>query len=236
MAFLTSVPPFDNKLVRQAFNWAIDRQRLAHEVFLDFAKPIDLQWSASSPAYDASKNQVYSFDPDKAKALLQQAGVSNLQTNIIVTSANPLNALGFLQIYQAALAQLGVTLNIQTFEPASWAAAVLGHGYDAMYATPDVQAQMLPISNLNGPTWRPNPNNTNFNEPEWQMLFSQAASEANLDKQKTLYAEINDYILDQSWAMPISTNPQIMVGTAKLHGVEANQYGAWYFTNAWLDS
>ena len=29
MAFLTSVKPFDNKLVRQAFNWAIDRQRNA---------------------------------------------------------------------------------------------------------------------------------------------------------------------------------------------------------------
>jgi ABC-type transport system substrate-binding protein len=68
------------------------------------------------------------------------------------------------------------------------------------------------------------------------MLFSQAASEANPDKQKTLYASINDYILDQSWAMPISSNPQIMVGTAKLHGVEPNQYGAWYFTNAWLES
>jgi peptide/nickel transport system substrate-binding protein len=235
MAFLTSVPPFDNKLVRQAFNWAIDRQRLAHEVFLDFAKPVDLQWSASSPAYDAAKNQTYTFDLDKAKSLLQQAGVSNLQTNVIVTSANPLNALGFLQIYQAALARLGVTLNIQTYEPASWAAAVLGHGYNAMYATPDVQAQMLPISNLNGPTWRPNPNNTNFNEPEWQMLFSQAASQADPDKQKTLYATINDYILDQSWAMPISSNPQIMVGTTKLHGVQPNQYGAWYFTNAWLE-
>ncbi len=115
MAFLTSVPPFDNKLVRQAFNWAIDRQRLAHEVFLDFAQPIDLQWSASSPAYDASKNQTYTFDTDKAKSLLQQAGVSNLQTNVIVTSANPLNELGFLQIYQAGLAAVGVTLNIQTY-------------------------------------------------------------------------------------------------------------------------
>ncbi|MBV9581841.1 MAG: ABC transporter substrate-binding protein [Chloroflexi bacterium] len=236
MAFLTTVPPFDNKQVRQAFNWAIDRQRLAHEVFLDFAQPVDLQWSPSSPAYDASKNQTYSYDLDKAKSLLQQAAVSNLQTNVIVTTANPLNALGFLQIYQAALAQLGVTLNIQTFEPGSWAAAVIGHNYNAMYATPDVEAQMLPISNLNGPTWRPSPNNTNWNPPEWQTLFNQAASEADPDKQKTLYASINDYILDQSWAMPISSNPQIMVGTAKLHGVEPNQYGAWYFTNAWLES
>src|SRR5713226_9633749 len=51
LAFLTSVPPFDNKLVRQAFNWAIDRQRNADQVFLGFAQPVNLQWSSSSPAY-----------------------------------------------------------------------------------------------------------------------------------------------------------------------------------------
>ena len=235
IAFLTSLQPFDNKLVRQALNWAIDRQRLAHEVFLDFAQPIDLQWSPSSPAYDTNKNSVYTFDLDRAKSLLQQAGASAINTNVIVYASSPLDTLGFLEIYQAALAQIGVTLNIQTYEPAAWAAAVLGHNYNAMYATGDVQAQLLPISNLNGPTWRPNPNNTDWNPQQWQDMFSQIATEADQDKQKTLYGMMNDYILDQSWAMPIATNPQILVGTAKVHGVEPNQYGAWYFTNAWLE-
>jgi peptide/nickel transport system substrate-binding protein len=236
LAFLTSVPPFDNKLVRQAFNWAIDRQRNADQVFLGFAQPINLQWSPSSPAYDAEKNKTYTFNLDKAKALLQQAGVSNLETEVVTTVAGPLNSLGFLQIYQADLAKIGVKLNITTFDPASWAAAVLGHNYKAMYATGDVVANLLPINNLNGPTWRPSPNNTDWNTPEWKDLFAQVASEADPAKQKTLYGRLNDYILDQSWAMPMATNPQVLVGTPKLKGVTVNQYGAWYFTDAWLDS
>jgi peptide/nickel transport system substrate-binding protein len=236
LAFLTTVPPFDNKLVRQAFNWAIDRQRNADQVFQGFAQPINLQWSPSSPAYDAEKNKTYTFNLDKAKALLQQAGVSNLQTEIITTAAGPLNSLGFLQIYQADLAQIGVKLNITTYDPASWAASVLGHKYNAMYATGDVVANLLPINNLNGPTWRPSPNNTDWNPPEWKDLFAQVATEADPAKQKTLYAKLNDYILDQSWAMPMATNPQVLVGTTKLKGVSVNQYGAWYFTDAWLDS
>ncbi len=236
MAFLTSVKPFDNKVVRQAFNWAINRQRNAAQVFQGFAQPLNLQWSPSSPAYDAEKNKGYSFDLDKSKSLLQQAGVSNLETDVIVSAASPLNSLGFLQIYQADLASIGVKLNIKAYDPATWAGNVLGHTYNAMYATGDVIANLLPINNLNGPTWRPSPNNTEWDTPEWKDIIAQVASEPDPAKQKTLYARMNDYILDQSWAMPFATNPQILVATNKLKGVTTNQYGAWYFTDAWLDS
>ena len=236
LAFRTTVAPFDNKLVRQAFNWAIDRQRNAEQIFQGFAQPINLQWSPSSPAYDAEKNKTYTFNLDKARALLQQAGISALETDIIVTTANPLNSLGFLQIYQADMAKIGVTLNIKTFDPASWAGAVLGHNYNAMYATGDVVAHLHPINNLNGPTWRPNPNNTEFDEPEWKEILAQVATEADPVKQKAVFARMNDYILDQSWAMPLATNPQMLVGNTKLKGVAVNQYAAWYFTEAWLDT
>jgi peptide/nickel transport system substrate-binding protein len=236
MAFLTSVKPFDNKLVRQAFNWAIDRERNAKQVFQGIAQPIDLQWSPSSPAYDAAKNQTYTFDLDKARALLQQAGASSLSTDVIVTAASPLNSLGFLQIYQADLAKIGVTLNIKAYDPATWAGNVLGHTYNAMYATGDVVANLLPINNLNGPTWRPNPNNTDWDTPEWKDLIAQVATEPDPGKQKTLYGRMNDYILDQAWAMPFATNPQILVTTNKVKGMTLNQYGAWYFTDASLDT
>jgi peptide/nickel transport system substrate-binding protein len=234
-AFLCSQSPFDNKVVRQAFNWSINRPRIA-ATFQGFSQPIDLQWYTSAPAYDASKNNAYTFDLAKAKSLLNQAGVSNLSTEIIVTQANPLNSLGGLQIYQADLATLGVTLKITTYDPASWAGHVLGHDYNAMYATPDVAANLYPIENLNGPTWRPAPNNTAWNQPEWTDLFNQVASEADPAKQKVLYAKLNDYILDQSWAMPIAYGPAFRVSTSKVKGLTTNQYGAWYYTEAYLEA
>jgi peptide/nickel transport system substrate-binding protein len=234
LAFLTSVKPFDNKVVRQAFNWAIDRERNASQVFEGFAQPLNLQWSPSSPAFNADKNKTYTHDLDKAKSLLDQAGVSGLSTDIIVASASPLNTLGFLQIYQADLAKIGVTLNIRGYDPATWAANVLGHTYNAMYATGDVVANLLPINNLNGPTWRPSPNNTDWDTPEWKDFIQKVATEPDPAKQKTLYAAMNDYILDQSWAMPFATNPQILVTKSNVQGITINQYGAWYFTEAYL--
>src|SRR5947208_16847565 len=46
-----------------------------------------------------------------------------------------------------------------------------------MYATGDVVANLLPINNLNGPTWRPSPNNTDWDTPEWRDIISQVATE-----------------------------------------------------------
>ena len=230
-----SLPNLDNVKVRQALNWAIDRKHITDTVFQGLTEPEDLVWTKSSAAFEDAKRTKYNFDLDKAKALLVEAGVSNLKFELTYNTGTPSDA-GLVQIYQADLAKIGVTLNIKTYDPATWAGNVLGHTYNAMYATGDVVANLLPINNLNGPTWRPSPNNTDWDTPEWKDLVAQVATEPDPAKQKTLYATMNDYILDQSWAMPMATNPQILVATNKVKGVTTNQYGAWYFTEAWLDA
>src|SRR5579859_6774379 len=76
-------PPTDNKLVRQAINYAINRQRFTDTVMKGFTgEPRALPWAKSSPAFDATKNKAYAFDLDKAKSLLAQSGVSNIAFDI----------------------------------------------------------------------------------------------------------------------------------------------------------
>jgi peptide/nickel transport system substrate-binding protein len=77
VAFNTTQPPFDNKQVRQAFNHAIDRKRFADTVLIGTGEPRNLPWAPQSPAYDASKNTRYAYDPEKAKSLLAQAGLAS---------------------------------------------------------------------------------------------------------------------------------------------------------------
>jgi ABC-type transport system substrate-binding protein len=56
-----------NKLLRQAMQYSIDRQRIADTVLLKLSDATELPWFPTSPAYDAVRNQTYGFDLDKAK-------------------------------------------------------------------------------------------------------------------------------------------------------------------------
>ena len=60
-------------MVRQAFNYAFNRQYFAQTIYQGTATASSLPWSTSSPAYEADKTNHYAFDLDKAKSLLAQA-------------------------------------------------------------------------------------------------------------------------------------------------------------------
>src|SRR5262249_13477106 len=80
---------FSDKRVRQAMNYAFDRQRVASSVLQGLVGgAIALPWPQNSPAFDASKNSTYAFDLNKAAALLKEAGVSHLETEITYSTAN----------------------------------------------------------------------------------------------------------------------------------------------------
>ena len=75
-----TVAPFDNKAVRQALQYAINKQNIADAVFYDNytlgAGPI----APGILGYDASLASTYSYDPEKAKQMLSDAGVSNIRS------------------------------------------------------------------------------------------------------------------------------------------------------------
>jgi ABC-type transport system substrate-binding protein len=67
--------PFDNKLVRQACNYAINRDKLA-KLYSGAAVPLNQIYPRGMPGYEANANY-YPYDPAKAKQLLAQAGYPN---------------------------------------------------------------------------------------------------------------------------------------------------------------
>src|SRR5215471_10865196 len=153
----TRTPPFDDKRVRQAMNYALDRKRFTDSIFKGVATPIDLAWSQSSPAFDASKNKVYPYDLDKARALLKDAGVSNVETDMLVIGIAQPQLLQFTQIYQASLGEIGVKLNIKNMEQAAWLDVVINKKpeYTGFWGSSDTFANVSPGSLFSlSPGWR----------------------------------------------------------------------------------
>src|SRR5262249_29248744 len=79
----TTRAPTDNKVLRQALNYVIDRQRIVSTVYLGTGAPECLPWETNSLAYDAAKNNFYTFDPEKAKSLVAKSGLSGLTFDLV---------------------------------------------------------------------------------------------------------------------------------------------------------
>jgi peptide/nickel transport system substrate-binding protein len=231
-----SKPPLDNKLVRQALNYALNRQRLV-DIYKGNVTVGALPWGPSSPAFDDAKNRSFAFDLDKARALLQQAGVSGLQLeNIIIKGSYPQQET-FLQVYQADLASIGVTMTPKLVDAATWLDQANNVKYTGMWASGDNYSNLHPGSLFAvSPGWRVFPNNDGFKDPRWAELVNSVNTESDPTKQKQLYSEINDYVLDQCFTYAVSNNPVWWITSSRFHGLVPTLHQGFLWTNAWLDA
>jgi peptide/nickel transport system substrate-binding protein len=231
-----SKPPLDNKLVRQALNYALNRQRLV-DIYKGNVTVGALPWGPSSPAFDETKNKSFAFDLDKARSLLQQAGVSGLRLNNIIIKDSYPQQETFLQVYQADLASIGVTMQPTLVDAATWLDQANNVKYTGMWASGDNYSNLHPGSLFAvSPGWRVYPNNDGFNDPMWAQLVNDVNTETDPAKQKQLLSDINDYVLDQCFTYAVSNNPVWWVTTAKFHGLNPTLHQGFLWTDAYFDA
>jgi peptide/nickel transport system substrate-binding protein len=240
IGFNTINEPFSDKRVRQAMNYAMDRKRFVDVILKGNGMPSSLPWTQTSPAYDANKNATYTYDLNKARSLLQDAGVENLETDILVYGASQPQLLQFTQIYQASLEQIGVKLNIKNVQQSVWLDLVINKKpeYTGFWAASDGFANVQPGSLFTlSPGWRAVNNHSAFQNDTWSNFIRSVSTETDSAKQQQLYQQLNDYMLDESFTMPISTSPIGVVTNGKVHGVQYLLHNtALSFTGAWMDA
>ena len=119
LAFNTEKKPFDNRLVRQAVNYAIDKQAIIDAIYLGAGAPAKNPIPPTIWSYnDAVKD--YPYDPEKAKQLLADAGLAGgFETDLwampVQRPYNP-NARRMAEMMQADLAKVGIKAKIVTYE------------------------------------------------------------------------------------------------------------------------
>ncbi len=118
LAYNTQVAPFDNPVVRKALNMAIDKQVIIDVAFQGAGQvaknPIPpTMWSYNEAVTDDA------YDPEAAKAMLAEAGVSDLDMKIwampVQRPYNP-NARRMAELMQADFAKVGVDVEIVSYE------------------------------------------------------------------------------------------------------------------------
>jgi peptide/nickel transport system substrate-binding protein len=134
-------PPLNNPLVRKAINYAINMEELksvAYEGYLrPFQGPVPPELFQSDPSIKG-----YEFNPDRARELLQQAGVSNPRLRFVFED-DPVN-VRYAEVLQGQLKRVGIELDLARTETAATEEAYVGGKYDLIIAG---------FSNSSGDPW-----------------------------------------------------------------------------------
>lgn len=116
MLFNTSKAPFDDPLVRQAFFYAIDTEKLVANAMSGKAVPATSFLPESHPNYNEAEVQ-FDYDPEKARELLAEAGAEDLSITLLTTDHPWIENLS-PQI-RTDLEAVGITVSVQAEASAS---------------------------------------------------------------------------------------------------------------------
>ena len=121
-----SRPPFDDPVVRQALQHAVDTQAIADSIYEGAAVPAIGPFSPDDPWAPKGAEPI-ALDKDEAESLFEQAGVdpSALTFELIAYNDRPEFA-DLAAVIQDELGQLGITVKIKTGEYASFEPALRG--------------------------------------------------------------------------------------------------------------
>ncbi len=128
MAMNNSRPPLNDLRVRQAVNFAIDKQ-LVLDVAYGGGK-VGSTFLDTGNAYYTDFSSLYPYNPEKAKQLLKEAGVGNKEFTIHAPQNYPLHVKA-AELYQQMLEKVGMNVKIQLVDWSTWLSSVYtGSNYD----------------------------------------------------------------------------------------------------------
>ncbi|MGR3454865.1 ABC transporter substrate-binding protein [Pseudooceanicola sp.] len=118
LAMNNKQPPFDNVKVREAVAHAVNRQEVIDGAQFGYGTPIGTHFAPHHPDY-VDLTGLSEYDPEKSKALLEEAGVE-LPIRVKMTLPPPSYARRGGEIIAAELRQIGIEPEIENVEWAQW--------------------------------------------------------------------------------------------------------------------
>lgn len=205
--------PFDNVKVREALAHAIDRQAIIDGAMFGYGTPIGTHFAPHNPAYVDLTGQS-NYDPDKARALLAEAGLADGFTTTLHLPP-PAYARRGGEIVAAQLAQVGITAEIINVEWAQWLETVFkGKTFGLTIVS---HTEPMDIGIYGRPDYY-----FQYDNPEFQDVMTRLNATTDPDQRTALLQDAQRMIADDYVNGYLFQLAKLGVAKAGLQGVWAN--------------
>jgi peptide/nickel transport system substrate-binding protein len=236
LGFTTTRKPFDNKLVRQALNYAIDKKSIIESFYGGQAIPAKNAMPPSVEGYN-DDIQEYPYDLEKAKALLKEAGFEkgfkmDLWAMPVARPYMP-EAQKVAEVIQASFSKIGVEAKIQQVDWATYLDKATKGEFDAFMlgwtgdnGDPDNFLYTLLDKDSIGSN-----NYSYYSNDQLHEILIKAQTESDQAKRNELYKQAQEIIHDDAPWVPLVHSTPLLAATKDLSGYLPHPTGSEPLTN-----
>ncbi len=232
LVFNTQSPPLNNTKVRQAIGFAIDRDKIINELFLGQAKTASSVLPPQSWAY--SPGAKYTYDPDKARQLLREAGYKNEPIVFKYSSGNAA-VNQYSQVIQSALNGVGLNIQIEPLE-VNTIRTQLAQGQFQMYTGIWIGGNQDPIflrdlfatNRIPGGTVNCC-NRSRYSNTALDKILEDAVNATDREAAKALYVQAQDVVSSELPLFPLWYPANMVVANKRVGNIKIGASGDWSF-------
>jgi peptide/nickel transport system substrate-binding protein len=241
-------PPTDDLAVRQAINWAVDRQSIVDKVFFGVHKVSIGPVSEGVWARSADAEKRFGYDPAKAQQLLEAAGWTPGSDGIRTRGGQRLSALlatfrspwtELAEAMQAQLRAVGIDLQVQKMERGPYLDFVRGYSHNlcataSTSVDPDGIVRVAYHSSNKART-----NYANVADAALDALLDKGAQQPiGTPERKATYEEVQTRIMDLAPFVGVMSQVRLEAAAARVHDLHMGPDGlnATQMSDVWLDA
>ncbi len=213
MALNNARAPFDDLRVRRALAHAIDRQSLVEAVNSGYGALIGSHRTPAEPGY-VDLSETYPYDPEKARALLAEAGVKP-GTRMSIVLPPPAYARRGGEVIAAYLAEVGIQAELVPMEFAQW--------LDQVFARADYDATIIAHAEARDlDVYARDFYYFNYDSPEYKALYQDYAASDDEAARLELLERLQRKLAEDAPNVYLYALPKLGVWSKGLQGVWAN--------------
>jgi peptide/nickel transport system substrate-binding protein len=207
---------FTNKTVRQAVGYAIDRERINRQVLGGLGQPTSLYWGQDTTGYPEDLDDHYTYDPDRARQMIQQAGATGAAVPITIIN-NPVLQAEY-EIIANTLTAIGLKPSVVPLAAPDYqqrvASGTAGNflSFRGLNGTAPFMVQTNADLRLQGA-------HRQFNSPRYTELVNRVIETGGTEQAGQALRSLSEYMLDEAFLHVLVIAPGVAVKSTSLQKV-----------------